>query len=144
MKDLDYNDWDDEEEEDDDVTRVKVVAVNAEFVEFEYGIKLSSYNESDCCEYHYLHFSDLTLDDFKGLEFDLSNDNFFNRIEGYGIELIPIQEFSVKIPGYGSNNGYYSYLSLIITDDKEFTKIFDISECQDILADQFFYNKFVF
>lgn len=134
MKDLDYNtDWDDEDEEEDAVTRLKVVAVKAEFVEFEYGIKLSSYHESDCCEQHYLYFSDLTLDDFKGLEFDLSDDNFFKRIEGYGIELIPINGFSVKIPGYGSNNGYYSSeLSLIITDEKQFTKYFDISECQDI------------
>ena len=71
--------------------------------------------------------------DFEGLEFDLTNDNFFKRIDGYGIELIPINGFSVKIPGYGSNNGYYSAnLDLILTDGKNFQKTYDITECQVI------------
>lgn len=139
MEDLNYKadfseDWDDDEDEEEDcITRLKVIRVNAESILFEYGIELSSYHESDCCESHYLSFADLSLDDFDGLEFDLSDDTFFNRIDGYGIELIPIKGFTVKVPGYGSNNGYYSSnLDLIITDNKAINRTFDISECQDI------------
>jgi hypothetical protein len=51
------------------------------------------------------------------------------KIEDYGIELIPVHGWSVKIPGYGSNNGYYSTnLSLVLSDGREF----DITECQEI------------
>ena len=44
---------------------------------------------------------DLDLSDFDGLEFDLTNDNFFERIKGYGIALKPINGWAVRIPGYG-------------------------------------------
>ena len=98
---------------------------------FENGVILSSYHETDCCESHYLDMADLTLEDFEGLEFDLTNDSFFKRIEDYGIELIPIRGHSVKIPGYGSNNGYYSdKLDLTLSDGKGFHKQYDITECQ--------------
>ena len=97
------------------------------------GVELYSNHDSDCCESHYLSFDDLTIEDFKDLEFDLTSESFFNRIEDYGIELIPIKGYSVKVPGYGYNNGYYSsQLDLILTDKKDFNKEFDISECQDI------------
>jgi len=110
---------------------LKVLRVCSEVLEFENGFKLYSEHRQDCCEDHYLSFGDLSMDDFDGLQFDLSNDNFFKKIEGYGIELIPIEGHSVKIPGYGSNNGYYSSdLELVLTDDKGFTKEFDITECQ--------------
>ena len=111
----------------------KVVKVESDSLEFENEVKLYSEHESDCCESHYLSLSDLTIEDFEELEFDLTNDGFFKRIEDYGIELIPTKGYSVKIPGYGSNNGYYSSnLSLVLTNGKDFTKIFDISECQVI------------
>jgi hypothetical protein len=114
------------------MNKLKVVKVESESIEFENGISLYSYHHQDCCENHYLSFSDLTIDDFKGLEFDMSNDNFFKRIEGYGIELIPVQGHSVKVPGYGSNNGYYSsQLDLILADNKGFERKYDISECQE-------------
>lgn len=49
----------------------------------------------------------------------------------YGIELIPVKGHSVKIPGYGSNNGYYlDNLSLVLLDINGFKKFFDIEECQ--------------
>jgi hypothetical protein len=88
----------------------------------------------ECCESHYLSLSDLTLDDFKGLEFDLSNDNFFERVKGYGIALKPKNGHPIRIPGYGLNNGYYSSnLNLIIsnTDGKGIYIKYDITECQD-------------
>lgn len=114
------------------MNKLKVIKIDSDSIEFENGIQLYSDHDQDCCESHYLDFSDLTIEDFENLEFDLTNDDFFNRIEGYGIELIPVNGFSVKIPGYASNNGYYSSnLSLIVTDNKQFNKFFDISECQD-------------
>ena len=87
--------------------KLKVVNVDSDSVEFENGVKLYSNHDQDCCESHYLDFSDLKIEDFKDLEFDLTNDDFFERIEDYGIALKPINGFPVRIPGYGSNNGYY-------------------------------------
>ncbi len=113
--------------------KLKVIRIDEDTLHFDNGITLYSNHDSDCCENHFLSFSDLTIDDFEGLEFDLTNPNFFNRIEDYGIELVPIQGHSVKIPGYGYNNGYYSSnLELIIANGKEIIKTFDITECQDI------------
>lgn len=108
-----------------------VVKINDEIV-FDNGVKLYSYHDQDCCESHYLSFDDLTLLDFDGLEFDLSNNDFFRRIEDYGIELIPIRGHSVKIPGYASNNGYYSSNLKLILEDNEGSIIrrYDITECQ--------------
>lgn len=112
---------------------VSVVKLDADSIEFENGVKLYSNHDSDCCESHYLSMSDLTLSDFEGLKFDLSTDEFFNRIEDYGIELVPVNGHSVKIPGYGYNNGYYSSrLDLILTDGKDFNKEYNITECQVI------------
>ena len=110
---------------------LKVVKIDDDYLMFDNGVMLYSNHDQDCCENHYLSLSDLTIEDFDGLEFDLTKDDFFKRIDDYGIELIPIKGHSVKIPGYGSNNGYYSsQLDLIITDNKGFSKTFDISECQ--------------
>jgi hypothetical protein len=111
--------------------KAKVVAI-ADALVFDNGLILSAYHSQDCCESHYLSFDDLTLADFDGLEFDLEAEDFFERIEDYGIALKPLNGFPVRIPGYGSNNGYYtSNLSLLITDTGGRTiKRFDISECQ--------------
>ena len=110
---------------------LKVVKIDSDSIEFDNGVQLYSNHDQDCCEHHYLSLEDLSLDDFAGLEFDLTNDDFFERIEDYGIALKPINGFPIRIPGYGSNNGYYSSnLDLIITDNKGFEKTFDISECQ--------------
>lgn len=113
--------------------KIKVIKISDDILEFENGIKLYSNHESDCCENHYLSLADLTISDFEGLEFDLTNDNFFKRIPHYGIELIPIKGHSIKIPGYGSNNGYYSSnLDLILTNGSYIKKEYDISDCQII------------
>jgi hypothetical protein len=111
---------------------LKVLEVCSHCIEFENGFVLYSYHEPSCCEQHYLSFGDLSMDDFDGLQFDLSDDNFFKKIEGYGIELIPIKGHSVKIAGYSDNNGYYSSnLTLVLTDGKKLRKEYDISECQE-------------
>jgi len=107
---------------------------NGDTIVFSNGCELYADHNQDCCESHYLDFEHVDMRDFEGLEFDLSGDSFFKRIEDYGIALIPIKGYDVKIPGYGSNNGYYSAnLSLVLVDkENEFTKEFDISECQDV------------
>ena len=111
--------------------KVKVVSIKDNIIVFDNGVKLFSYHDQDCCEHHDLEMNDLTLCDFDGLEFDLTNDNFFNRIEDYGIELVPTKGHSVKIPGYGYNNGYYSsQMDLVLEKEGKYIKRYDISECQ--------------
>ena len=114
---------------------LKVVRISSDEIEFDNGMRLYSDHYKDCCEQHFLDFSDLTEADFKGLKFDLSNDGFFRRIENYGIELVPVSGWSVKIPGYGNNNGYYSTsLDLIVSypDGRGVFAKYDIEECQTI------------
>lgn len=114
--------------------KLKVIKVTENGIQFSNEWFLSSDHSQDCCEHHELYFKDLTIDDFEGLEFDLSNDNFFKRIPDYGIELIPIHGHSIKIAGHGYNNGYYSSnLDLIIESNGKVIKTYDISECQDII-----------
>lgn len=93
---------------------------------------LDSIHETECCESHWLDFDYVKLEEVADLEFDLTNDNFFKKIDGYGIELIPLKGYSVKIPGYGSNNGYYSSdLTLVVRDKNgKDIKSYDVSECQ--------------
>lgn len=111
----------------------KIKAIYDDEIMFDNGYKLSSYHESDCCEHHYLDFEHIEEDDYKDLEFDLSGDNFFTRIEDYGIQLNALNNFPLRIPGYGSNNGYYSSnLSLILIDSDGKSKSYDVSDCQVI------------
>ena len=115
------------------MNKVKVIKVDSDGLYFNNGARLDSKHDQDCCESHYLSFADITLADFNGLEFDLTSEVFFERIDGYGIVLKPLNGHPVGVPGYGSNNGYYStQLELVLTDDKGVSKAFDISECQDI------------
>lgn len=113
----------------------KVIEVNQkdEKIIFDNGYTLNSYHYQDCFEYHWLDLEYITVEDFAGLEFDLTDENFFTRIPEFGIELTPINGWGVRIPGYGNNNGYYSSnLTLVLTDDKGSTIEFDISDCQEI------------
>lgn len=111
----------------------KVVKVCSDGLCFDNGYLLTSHHEQDCCEDHFLGLSDLSLEDFDGLEFDLTDDSFFERIEGYGIALCPIKGFPIRIPSYACNNGHYSAnLTLVIsngTDKREY----DITECQHLI-----------
>lgn len=102
-------------------------------IQFDNGFKLAAIHNQECCETHWLDFSNVK-GDFGGLLFDLSGDNFFTRIPDYGIALEPINGFPVRVPGYGSNNGYYSAnLTLILYGiDGEVIKTYEISECQTI------------
>jgi len=113
------------------MNNVKVIKIDDESLTFDNGVVLSSNHVAECCESHYLYLADLTIADFDGLEFDISTDDFFERIEDYGIALKPLNGHPVRIPGYGRNNGYYSSrLDLVLSDNSGFSKLFDISECQ--------------
>lgn len=72
--------------------------------------------------------------DFDGLEFNLDTNNFFERVDGYGIRLLPLNGHPISVAGYGYNNGYYSsHLDLtLINADKKFIKTYNITECQTI------------
>ena len=109
---------------------VKVRSVSEDTLTFEDGSTLYSNHDSECCEYHYLSFADLTMKDFEGLEFNLSSQDFFERVADYGIRLLPDNGQTISVPGYGYNNGYYSHhLELILKRDDSSTT-FDITECQ--------------
>ena len=117
-------------------TICKVIAIENGWVDgvivFSNGYKLTTNHESDCCEHHYWSLTDLSLSDFDNLEFDFDDDNFFGRIEGYGICLVPVNGFPIRIPAYGSYNGYYSdNLSLVLSKDDKIIKEYDITECQE-------------
>ena len=115
------------------MNKAKVVKVGDYGITFDNGLELSSNHDSDCCESHELYFKDLVLDEFKGMEFDLTDEKFFKRVDGYGIELLPLVGWPVRVAGHGYNNGYYSsQLDLVLTDGKDFRKVYDISDCQDI------------
>lgn len=109
-----------------------VIEVTEDGIKFDNGIELSSHHEQDCCEHHYIYFAYVNMSDFDGLKFDLSGDSWFNKIEDYGIELVPVEGWGVRIPGYGYNNGYYSSnLILTLSDGRSF----DISDCQEITGE---------
>lgn len=115
---------------------VKVVDVVSEKLVFSDGSTLESYHESDCCEHHWLFMDDVKKENaFDGLLFDLSDiDNLITKIPDFGISINPVNGYPVKIPGYGSNNGYYSTNLSVIVDNKTLcikTEI-DITECQSI------------
>ena len=112
---------------------LKAVKIENDELVFNDGTRLLSNHDQDCCEWHYLDFANLDISDFDGLEFDLTDDNFFNRVEDYGIELKPIKGHVVRVPGYGSNNGYYSSnIDLVIADANGNTiKSYNVSECQE-------------
>lgn len=113
------------------MNKLKVIGLGSESIIFEGNVVLYSDHDQDCCEHHYLSTENLTLEDFEGLEFDLTADDFFTRIEDYGIALNPSNGHPVRIPGYGYNNGYYgSGLALVITKDNQTVQKFDITECQ--------------
>ena len=112
---------------------LKVVKIDSESLWFDNGMILTSDHDQECCETHYLSLSDISIEDFNGLEFDLSNDDFFERINGYGIALKPKNGHHIRIPGYAANNGYYSSdLHLIITntDGNGTHKSYEITKCQ--------------
>lgn len=111
---------------------VKVIYVDKDVMRFDDTSELSSDHDQDCCENHYLDFSSHPLSDFDGLEFDLSSPAFFEKVEGYGIRLLPTNGHPISVPGYGYNNGYYSADLTLVLKRSDATTEFSITECQEI------------
>ena len=110
---------------------MKVTSIGNDRIIFEDGTQIYSLHEFECCENHYLDFTHLSMEDFDGLEFDLSGNDFFIRVVEYGIRLLPLNGHPVPIPGYGFNNGYYSTELTLVVDYPDGTKKeFDVSDCQ--------------
>lgn len=115
----------------DYLKEIKIIGISDDVIHFEHNVDIYSKHDQCCCEDHYLSLRDLDFDDLKDLTFDLSNDEFFERIEGYGIALKPLNGYPVRIPGYGSNNGYYSSNLDLVVSGKDYRKEYDITDCQD-------------
>lgn len=83
---------------------------------------------------HYLWWGDHRLSDFEGMEFDITGDSFFRRIDGYGIELIAKDGRTVQVAGHGESRGdYSSEMSLCVYDfSGNVLKRYDITDCQII------------
>lgn len=110
----------------------KVIYVDKDVLRFDDKSELYSDHDQDCCESHYLSFEGQTLADFSGLEFDLSSDAFFERVDGFGIRLVPVSGHAISVPGYGYNNGYYSSNLTLVLQRPDATTKFDVSDCQVI------------
>lgn len=117
----------------DSATNVKIYFIASDIIYFDNGYQLTYYHQDSCCETHWLDFTHIERGDYEDLEFNLSNDEFFTRIPDYGIQLNAVNNFPLRIPGYGENNGCYSSdLSLILADAEGNEKKYDISDCQNI------------
>jgi hypothetical protein len=112
--------------------KLKVISVSNDGICFEEGYSLSSDHSQDCCESHSLDFSNTGLEEFQDLEFDLSSDDFFEKVENYGIRLKPLNGHPISVPGYGYNNGYYSTNLELVVTGPNYNKTYDITECQEI------------
>jgi hypothetical protein len=109
----------------------KIIKINKYSIEFTNNLELYSSHEQACCEEHYLDFSGIDIEDVRNLEFDLNSDDFLEKIEGYGIRLLPKNGLPLSIPGYSNNNGYYSdNLLLKLSLNDNVLKKFDITNCQ--------------
>lgn len=114
------------------MNKVKVSEVHDDEILFENGYKLYSQHDTECCEEHYMYCGDLTTTDFEALEFDLEG-VFFERIEGFGIALLPVNGHPVRIPCHAYNNGYYSDELVLVLEGNKIYKSFDITDCQEYM-----------
>jgi hypothetical protein len=111
----------------------KIKEITSDSIVFENGFALYSHHDQDCCEEHYLDFNSVESEAVKDLEFDLSDDNFFNKVSNFGIRLLPINGHPISIPGYSINNGYYSDKLVLKLKGLGTDREFDITECQSEL-----------
>lgn len=119
--------------------KLTIKSVTDESIIFNDGSYLQSSHEQDCCEHHYLDFSNEDVKSLKELEFPVDeNDHLdascISEIEDYGIEIKPLNNHPLRIPGYGYNNGYYSSNLLLEYRSKKHELLFslDVSDCQII------------
>ena len=112
----------------------KIKKIDEEEIVFDNGFIITSFHDTECCEYHYLDFSYLELyKDIYNKEFDIKEEIKFKRIPGQGILLFDTENNKYLINGYGENNGYYSdEITLELYDDHgDIISQYDVSTCQD-------------
>lgn len=124
---------------------MKILAIEDEKLRFDDGSVLMSTHDQDCCEWHWLDFSVMSLYNFgvatgKPIdiyqqEFDFSNGVTFKKVEDIGIILLDAEENKYLICGHGNNNGYYgTNLDLVyINPSGQEVYSYDITECQEII-----------
>lgn len=96
---------------------------------------LCSDHERDCCESHYLDISGFEKEDFFDVHFDfdiVDLSRSIERVDGSGIRLLPKDDHPIFVPGYSSNNGYYSDNLSLCFYSYELGALgdIDITECQ--------------
>ena len=122
--------------------KLRIVEIGEEYIILENDnkekLRVSSYHSTSCYESHYLDFSEIEDMMEDGTLFCVDTEDpssFFCKVEDFGIRLLPINSHPISVPGYGSNNGYYSSdIDLIVEDlrlHKEELRV-DVSECQNI------------
>lgn len=123
---------------------LRIKEIFATEVIFDDGSILTSEHRPDCCENHYIDFSNLALCNLDVVtgetiniyerEFDFSNRINFGRVDGVGVLLYDTKGSKYLCNGYGYNNGYYSTdIDLVLkAPNGEVAYLYDVSECQDI------------
>lgn len=97
--------------------------------EFTDDLRLIDRHEISCCEQHYLDWDEEDVPQ-ENSQFETKCFQI-EKIEGYGIALIPINGHKIRIPGYSNNNGFYSdNLTLDICFGRDRVYTIDIRDCQ--------------
>lgn len=112
----------------------KIIKLEAGRITFDDGHTISSNHNTDCCEWHEIDASGISIEEVKDLEFDLSLpfEELIQKVEGYGIRINPINNFPLSVPAYGYNNGYYgNNIDLILSKGNKVIWEHDITECQE-------------
>ena len=120
----------------------KITEITTIALIFDDGHTLTSYHDQDCCEHHYLDFSNLgscNVATRTGKEIDIYNQEFdfsegvnFKKVEGVGILLYDTDGNKYLVNGYGYNNGYYGTNIELELYQEKLKYHYDVSECQDI------------
>lgn len=109
----------------------------------DYIVELDDHHPQSCCESHYIewnYWEQVTPEMVFTIDTD-NYDTFIERIYGYGLKFLPNPGtgYPISVPGYGSNNGYYSdeiILNIKVIDKNKNTVVhkeeIDITECQKV------------
>lgn len=83
----------------------------------------------DCC---FLMLENLNINDFDGLLFDLSSDNFVELVPDYGIRLVAENGTKIDLPAWGGDKDFFQEKDVILylTKKCEILKKWNISLCQ--------------
>lgn len=116
----------------------KIIEITPDYIKFDCGTSLQISKESFDgfdIDKHWLDFMAIDIKDCEELEFDLTNDNFFNKVLDYGIELIPTNGHPLRIAGYGYQfDAYYTDDIAFSLENTHFKKLYNIYKCEKDLS----------